>query len=881
LHVQAQKVKKYTATVVNSFERPVSNVSVFVYTSMDSSLVQSAVTNSKGIFYINLDTSTNYYCNIIKDSFKIKTIIYDTVKQLWQDTIYLEYQNDNNEAAIIMASPIIIKEDTVQFSSALFKKDSLKTLEEILKKFPGVTIDREGNILIHGVPIADILLEGKPIPFNDIRQLTQTLEASAIDKIQFIDRKSEQTRITKIDDGKRDKILNIKLKSKHKQSLHQSYGAGIGNRNRKQLSANANGMNNAFYGNVNFNHNNTGKTNFNNISFQNGNGIVTGTNFTVSGRWIKKTVTINSNINIAKNETTQEEIRDRVIFLKDSLNYYNQQLANNSNGINYSGRIDVSFIPDTLGEWRSSVNYSWGNSSGTKYELFKTENNSKVLLNNGTRNNTSIAKKNNFSWTLTGGRRSKNNLLNATAYISLNNANSYMDNIQENDIQFYRSTGIGFDTLQRQIFNNNDGFSATGNTTVGIRLYKKLRLTIGGSTSFSNRPIMRTAYFYDAITNIYTKPDTTLSNNVLNTTNTSNISAGLNFNYKEHGFTVSLIKNFLNNSNADRLRNNKINQTTVFITPSLQYNFISSKGYIASQNLTVRQTPPTTLQLQPIVDSTNPLFVRLGNPNLKTEEYFTISTSFRKNPTKGTQKKHTMHFTFSNHLNIIKNKIANSTIFTDGKQVSTPINLPDVWSNSTQYNINYYVEKHKINFYQKSSIAISRDNNFLNGILNELHNIAIRPSLGAKRNGKKFAFDYNIGYLHQTNTYSLRPSQNIKLGSFTTDASVEYNIIENLDLSFDYRQTVNNNKRSLQRINNLNGSLEYFVKVRKWNMRLYLSAFDILNQNNNLIQNIADYYEEYVISNAVRRYYMFSVVFSINNFKAGKSNKATATKVKK
>jgi hypothetical protein len=151
--------------------------------------------------------------------------------------------------------------------------------------------------------------------------------------------------------------------------------------------------------------------------------------------------------------------------------------------------------------------------------------------------------------------------------------------------------------------------------------------------------------------------------------------------------------------------------------------------------------------------------------------------------------------------------------------------------------------------------------------------------LGVKVNKKKYEFDYNIGYLYQTNKYSLRPTQNIELGNFTTDASVALLFIKNAEIRFDYQQTVNNNKRTIQRINNLNGKISY---TTKWKLKttFALSIFDMLNQNSNLRQTINDYYEEFVQTNAVRRFALFSVFIRFNKFKAGKqlhpkSNKKT------
>src|ERR1035437_2139144 len=177
-----------------------------------------------------------------------------TVKPSTKDVTIGPFFMTNNlktlgEVVIIgQKAPVVVKTDTVEFTAVNFKTEKNDVVEEMIKKLPGVEVDKDGNIQAHGQTVTKVMVDGKPFFGNDPKLATQNLPAEMIDKIQVIDQKSDQAQFTKIDDGQSEKVINIISKMGYKRgnfgkmSLGDGQNVGTGNDNRYDLS----GMFNSF-----------------------------------------------------------------------------------------------------------------------------------------------------------------------------------------------------------------------------------------------------------------------------------------------------------------------------------------------------------------------------------------------------------------------------------------------------------------------------------------------------------------------------------------------------------------------------------------------------------------------------------------------------------
>jgi hypothetical protein len=147
---------------------------------------------------------------------------------------------DFDEITVEAVAPVTIKKDTIEFNADSFKTLPNANVEELLKRLPGVEVDSEGNIKAQGQTVRRIMVDGKEFFGNDPRLASKNLLAEAIDKVQVYDRRSDQSQFTGIDDGQREKTINLQLKESHKKGYFGNLIGGGGTENRYSLRGNVN-----------------------------------------------------------------------------------------------------------------------------------------------------------------------------------------------------------------------------------------------------------------------------------------------------------------------------------------------------------------------------------------------------------------------------------------------------------------------------------------------------------------------------------------------------------------------------------------------------------------------------------------------------------------
>ena len=140
--------------------------------------------------------------------------------------------------------PVVINNDTVEFNSENFKTVPNAVVEDLLKKMPGIEVDKAGAITVNGKTVTKVYVNGKEMFTGDPKMATKNLAADAIDKIQVYDRKSDQAMFTGIDDGTEETAINLKMKKDRNNSTFGKLSAGGGTPERFDASGNVNRFNN-------------------------------------------------------------------------------------------------------------------------------------------------------------------------------------------------------------------------------------------------------------------------------------------------------------------------------------------------------------------------------------------------------------------------------------------------------------------------------------------------------------------------------------------------------------------------------------------------------------------------------------------------------------
>ncbi len=241
---QAPNRFQIQGTAVDSASNPMPQATAMLLLRKDSSLVNFVRANEKGFFVFKNIKKGDY---LLKISFVgyipfQKDVLTDIVENI--DLGQLKMKPITKELFEVVVrtarAPLTIKGDTIEYNAASFKVPPGSTVEDLLRKLPGVQVDANGKIKAQGKEVKKVLVDGKQFFGDDPKAATQNLPAEAITKVQIFNDKTEQSKITGVDDGKKEKAINLELKEEFKKGGFGKITAGVGNLSRASFKGNYN-----------------------------------------------------------------------------------------------------------------------------------------------------------------------------------------------------------------------------------------------------------------------------------------------------------------------------------------------------------------------------------------------------------------------------------------------------------------------------------------------------------------------------------------------------------------------------------------------------------------------------------------------------------------
>src|SRR6187399_3035253 len=242
----AQKSGNVKGVVFDTIaKQPVPAATITVLQAKDSSLVTFTMTNNRGEFslanvpygdYRLLVTHVNYH-NVNK-----YFTVNDANKNIDLANIEVSDKNKVLEEVVIMAEapPVTLIGDTVQYNAGSFKTKPNAVVEDLLKRMPGIQVDKDGKVKAQGQEVKRVLVDGKEFFGNDPKIATKNLPADAVDKVQVYDKQSDMSQLTGFDDGQSEKTINLKLKKDKKKGVFGKVNGGGGTDDRYQGKFNVN-----------------------------------------------------------------------------------------------------------------------------------------------------------------------------------------------------------------------------------------------------------------------------------------------------------------------------------------------------------------------------------------------------------------------------------------------------------------------------------------------------------------------------------------------------------------------------------------------------------------------------------------------------------------
>ena len=227
-NILQERMGEIKATVVDSLtNEPVPFASVYVIPSKDTTITNFTLTDVKGEAKLDEVPFGSYVFHVEMMGFKpfVKER-YFRDRQVDMGTIRLQVDEQFLQAATItdVGNPIVIKKDTVEFNASSFRVGANAMLKDLLLRMPGMEITEDGKVKFNGKEIDKITVGGRTFFFNDQSTALNNLPASVVDKIRVIERDSEQTRSSGIEDGDKERVLDVGLKKEYEKGWFGNLG---------------------------------------------------------------------------------------------------------------------------------------------------------------------------------------------------------------------------------------------------------------------------------------------------------------------------------------------------------------------------------------------------------------------------------------------------------------------------------------------------------------------------------------------------------------------------------------------------------------------------------------------------------------------------------
>ena len=897
----------------------VSGATVELLLQKDSSLVKATVSDNKGKFTLAdvvageliIRISTIGYQEYI-DIFSLK----EPAKDLGFISLSKRGKDLSTVTIISKAPPVVQKGDTSQYSANQYKVNPDATTEDLIKKMPGITVDKDGTVTAQGEQVKKITIDGKDFFGDDASAALKNLPSEVVDKIQVFDRLSDQAQLTGFDDGNSQKAINIVTKTAIKNGQFGRAYAGYGTDERYSAGGNVSFFNGDRRFSVVANFNNINQQNFGSQDLlgitsgasanrggpgggRGGRGMGMGgsESFSVgqasgisrtnalglnySDKWGKKINVTGSYFfnNSTNNNAAVTNIETLGAAKQFSFQDANSNTKNNNHRINL--RLEYKIDSNNTLFIIPSINLQ--NNKTVSLSSLRTTNAVGDSVNNSLANSTNDRNgyniRNNIMYRHSFPKKGRTLSLGFNTTFTKNDGES----ITDARYRFYDSLGVFTrDSLQNQFADNNtDGYTLGGSVAFTEPIGKKGQLQIDYNPSFQKNKADQQTFLFDGSN--YSKFDSTLSNRFDNTVTTHN--AGISYRLspsKDEQFAVGV------NVQHSKLESQRIYPTATNVDQSFSNilpNAMWRKKLSAYSNIRVFYRAytnfPTVTQLQDVVNLTNPLRVSSGNPELKQSFSHFLGGRYSYTNTKTSRSFFANIFMqtagdyISNAIYVAKQDsvIQQGIILNKGSQLTRPVNLDGYRNLRTflTYSLPVKVLKTTVNL--NAGFTYSKLPGLVNYIPTVTHNYVYNGGIVLASNISEYV-DFNLSYNANFNDAKTTG------GSVSSSNFVNQSIGGTLNLLNKKGWFVQNDISS-QSYSGLSGGLDQ--RYTLWNAaigkkfgkkkvaELKLSVFDLLKENQSINRTVTGTEITDSQSEVLQQYFMLTFTYNLKNFGKAKA----------
>ncbi|MEO8416111.1 MAG: outer membrane beta-barrel protein [Ginsengibacter sp.] len=897
-------------TFDTSLRQSVPNATITVLKKNDSSLVTFTIADNDGRFELRKLSNGAYRLLITQVNYH-NANRYFTIdnehKNVDLGNIAMADKNKVLNEVIINAesAPVTLLGDTIQYNAGSFNTRPNASVEDLLKKLPGIKVDKNGTVKAQGEKVQKVLVDGKEFFGNDLKIATKNLPADAIDKVQVYDKLSDQAELTGFDDGNSEKTINLQLKKDRTKGSFGKINAGAGTDDHYEGKLNINSFKGARQMSVIAMGNNTNAEGFSIMDILNFTGALNqlkngGGNINISiddndpvagllgGNNTGINTTMGSGFNYNNIIGNKTDFQSNYFYSRfnpvrissvqrqyfSPANLYKQNSHADNLNTNHRLNFSANYQIDSFNSIKISPNFSYqktGNQNSSDYSTasgrgikINEGNNDNVANNEGTTISTNVLFRRKFH---TKGRTFSINLLT--------NFNSGKgDGTLQSVTNFYNTSGSLFQTDSINQKNNSSeslqGFNARAVYTEPI--FKKTLLEFSLGRSYTKNTSEKATYDYNQYNGKFDLINDLLTNDFKNTHAYTNAGLRLRRQTKLYNYAIgaSWQRAALEGIVASGGKDSAISKGFTNILPNarFQYNFTTFKN--VTLNYSTNTNQPSVTQLQPLPDNSNPLYIKVGNPNLKQE----FNHVLRLHASLVDPFKNRNLFAFFS-LQQTQNKIVNfDEINNLGVDSVKFVNVNGVYNLDGNISVGFPVHFLKGTLDISSAITKYHGKQFANAEVNTINTMTVGPELRLDMNPTdQFNLLFSIEYNFSKTKYSIPAARDAKYFTQGYGAGIGWRLPKGFFFASDFNYRIINQYASGFNTTVALWNASISKQVLHFNRgELKISSKDLFDQNIGINHSANQNYIEDSRVNTLHRFFLLS--FTYNLTKTGLSSES-------
>jgi hypothetical protein len=874
-------------------------------------------TDSVLVKFVRADKAGNFSINNIPPGKYILMITHPYVGDYF-DLVEVKAGMDNEVGKIFMTpkskllaevivksgSPIRIKGDTTVYTADSFKVRPGANVEELLRRLPGIQVDKNGQITAMGEKVKKVLVDGEEFFGSDPGIATKNLRADIVKEVEVFDKKSDQAEFTGIDDGVKDKTINLKLKDDKKKGYFGKIELGGGLKDKFNNSIMANAFKGkrklAAYGIMS----NTGQTNLDWQDAQNYGGGLEGMEGMESGM----TEDGGMYISFGGGEDSYYGGRNGIPTNWNAGLHYNNKFNNGKNSVNAAYKLSKVNAPGTTTTfarnfWPDSV---WNtNTVNDKFSSIvkhafnvtveaATDSANSLKWTAKVNNNTSRTTNRYFAESFTedgdsinnSSRRSNNNsdnnnitsgLLWRHKFKKLSRTLSVNADLNWNEsknrgllysLNNYYVGGHRTDTIDQENIRNTESSSIVTKIAYTEPLRKDVYLELNYSFAYYTNRSERITMDGDG-SGKYEDIIDSLSNSFLfnRIVNTPGASIRVNKKKYNYSFGASVGFSHFEQNNLTEVKQYDYDFTNFFPRATFQYKFKPNESIRFNYN--GNTTAPSLEQLQPIRVNSDPFNIYIGNPDLDQSfrHSFNLSYNFYN------VLKDRNLFTNFNY-SLTQNAFTQfNSVDANGIRTYQTVNVNGIYNMNLYSSYGFKIPDTKWHFGVGPSLNANRNIDFVRDPKTgaTVKNITNTTGYGVNINVNQYVEDkYNFyfgpNFTWNRSSASVNTSANASYWQLTGWFNGTVQLPKKFEISSDaniqYRQKdprfpANNNYTTW------NASVrKRFLKGN--DLELELKVFDILNENRGYQRNFNSYSFTETYNNTLRRFWQLTFIYNFS-----------------